>query len=116
MLTFASTARSSFSNWLIILPAELSACAILVNYWIDSTRVNNGVWITIALVVVVVINLFGSRGFGETEFWFSLIKVLTIISLIFIGIAINCGAGPTGKYLGVSLVFLALFPPCAPVF
>ncbi|KAL7416520.1 amino acid permease [Mrakia frigida] len=80
-------------NWLIILPAELSACAVLVNYWIDS--INNGVWITIALVVVIGINLCGARGYGEAEFFFSMIKVLTITVLIFVGIAINCGAGPS---------------------
>ncbi|KAL7413819.1 amino acid permease [Mrakia frigida] len=79
-------------NWLIILPAELSACAVLVNYWI--TSVNNGVWITIALIVVIAINLCGARGYGEAEFFFSMIKVLTIVTLIFLGIAINCGAGP----------------------
>jgi len=47
---------------------ELSAVAVLVNYW-DVAHISNAVWITIALVVVVVvINLFGSRNYGEAEF------------------------------------------------
>jgi amino acid permease len=35
-------------NWTIVLPAELSAAALLINFWI--TRVNNAVWITIFLL------------------------------------------------------------------
>ena len=84
-------------NWLIILPVELAAVAILVGYW--TTAINNAVWISIAMVVVVIINLFGSRGYGEAEFWFASIKVLTIIGLIFVGIIINVGYGD-GGYLG----------------
>jgi amino acid transporter len=84
-------------NWLIILPVELAAVAILVGYW--TTSINNAVWISIAMVVVIIINLFGSRGYGEAEFWFASIKVLTIIGLIFVGIIINAGYGDQG-YLG----------------
>ena len=42
-----------------VLPAELSASAILVNYWTKS--VNNAVWITIFLVIVALINMGGGR-------------------------------------------------------
>jgi amino acid permease len=44
---------------------ELSAVAVLVNYW-NVAHISNAVWITIALVVVI--NLFGSRNYGEAEF------------------------------------------------
>ena len=37
-----------------ILPAELSAAAVLINYW--NKTVNNAAWITMCLVVVVAIN------------------------------------------------------------
>ena len=53
-------------NWTIILPAELSAAAVLINFWNKS--VNNAAWITICLVVVVIINLFGAGAYGECEF------------------------------------------------
>nr|XP_019044417.1 hypothetical protein I302_07701 [Kwoniella bestiolae CBS 10118]OCF23347.1 hypothetical protein I302_07701 [Kwoniella bestiolae CBS 10118] len=79
---------------------RLSAVAVLVNYWLEPSRVNNAVWITIGYVVVVLLNLTTSGVYGETEFIFSSIKVLTIIGLIILGIAIDCGAGPTGHYLG----------------
>lgn len=49
-------------NWVIILPAELSAAAILINYWNDT--INNAVWISICMVVVISINMFGARAYG----------------------------------------------------
>lgn len=66
----------------IVLPAELSAAAVLINYWILPSRVNNAAWISICIVVVVVINSFGARAYGECEFWFASIKVITITGLI----------------------------------
>lgn len=79
-------------NWVIVLPAELSAAAVLINYWNDT--INNAAWITICLVIVVAINSMGARAYGEAEFWFASIKVLTIIGLIILGVIIAAGGGP----------------------
>ena len=46
-------------NWTIILPAELSASAVLVNYWNRNINLNSA-WIIIFLCVVVVINFLGA--------------------------------------------------------
>ncbi|KAH9025057.1 amino acid permease [Lactarius hengduanensis] len=46
-------------NWTIVLPAELSAAAILVDFWDKDTNLNS-VWITICLIVVVAINFMGA--------------------------------------------------------
>ncbi|WVQ80549.1 hypothetical protein IAT38_002654 [Cryptococcus sp. DSM 104549] len=85
-------------NWTIILPAELSAAAVLINLWNDT--INNALWISICLIVVVVINLFGAGVYGECEFWFASIKVLTIVGLIILGIIITAGGGPDHKSIG----------------
>lgn len=85
-------------NWTIILPAELSAAAVLINYW--TTAVNNGVWISVCLVVVVAINFLGTGAYGEAEFWFASIKVLTIVGLIILGVIISAGGGPQGDPIG----------------
>jgi len=45
-------------SWTVSLPAELSAAAVLVNYWNKS--INNALWITICLIVVVAINFLGA--------------------------------------------------------
>ncbi|KAI0075661.1 amino acid permease [Panus rudis PR-1116 ss-1] len=85
-------------NWTIILPAELSAAAVLVNYW--NTSVNNAVWISIFLVVVVAINLLGAGAYGEAEFVFASIKVVTIIGLLILGLVLDLGGGPNHDRIG----------------
>ncbi|EIW64731.1 amino acid permease [Trametes versicolor FP-101664 SS1] len=85
-------------NWTIILPAELSAAAVLINFWNQS--VNNAVWITICLVVVITINMFGAGVYGECEFIFASIKVITITGLIILGIVLDLGGGPNHDRLG----------------
>ncbi|KAJ3870099.1 amino acid permease/ SLC12A domain-containing protein [Lentinula novae-zelandiae] len=86
-------------NWTIILPAELSAAAVLINYWNQDTQLNYA-WITICLLVVVAINLCGAGVYGEAEFIFASIKVLTITGLIILGIVIDLGGGPNHDRLG----------------
>lgn len=85
-------------NWTIILPAELSAAAVLINFW--NKDINNSAWIIICLVVVVAINFMGAGAYGEAEFIFASIKVLTIVGLIILGIVIDLGGGPDHDRLG----------------
>ncbi|KAF8313222.1 amino acid permease [Clavulina sp. PMI_390] len=88
-------------NWVIAIPAELSAAAVIINYWISESRVNNAVWITICIIVVIGINAMGARAYGEAEFWFASIKVLTIIGLIILGILLDLGVGPSHDRIGL---------------
>ncbi|CAA7266616.1 unnamed protein product [Cyclocybe aegerita] len=85
-------------NWTIILPAELSAAAVLIGYWDQDT--NPAVWITVCLVVVVFINMLGAGAYGEAEFIFASIKVITIVGLIILGIVLDLGGGPNKDRLG----------------
>ncbi|KAF8337995.1 amino acid permease [Cantharellus anzutake] len=86
-------------NWVIVLPAELSAAAVLVNYW-EKHKVNDAAWITICLVVVIIINLLGAGAYGEAEFVFASIKVITITGLIILGIILDLGGGPNHDRIG----------------
>lgn len=57
-------------------------------------------WITICLIVVVAINVLGAGAYGEAEFIFASIKVLTIVGLIILGIIISAGGGPDHQSIG----------------
>ncbi|SPO31633.1 probable general amino acid permease [Ustilago trichophora] len=81
-------------NWVIVLPAELSAAAVLMSYWSD---LNPAIWISVFLVIVVAINLLGTRAYGEAEFWFASIKIITIVGLIILSICIDLGVGKQGR-------------------
>ncbi|EMD35788.1 hypothetical protein CERSUDRAFT_96012 [Gelatoporia subvermispora B] len=85
-------------NWTFGMPGELSAAAVLINFWNNS--VNDAVWITICAVVVITINMFGAGVYGECEFIFASIKVITITALIILGIILDLGGGPNHDRLG----------------
>ncbi|KAI5784970.1 amino acid permease/ SLC12A domain-containing protein [Pyronema domesticum] len=87
-------------QWLIVLPLEIVAAAITVNYWDDKQTISPAVWVTIFWVLIVSINLFGVKGYGEAEFIFSLVKVIAVIGFIILGIILNVGGGPQGGYIG----------------
>ena len=57
----------------------------------------------ITLVVLYGMNMIAVKLFGELEFWFALIKVVTIIALIVIGLVIILfGVSPLGPTAGFS--------------
>ncbi|CAF4008936.1 unnamed protein product [Rotaria sp. Silwood1] len=85
-------------NWLIALPIELTSAGLIINYWTKS--VNIAVWITILLVALIIINLFGVRGYGDIEFFISIIKVIAVIGFIILGIVLVFGGGPNHEYIG----------------
>ncbi|KAF5641186.1 proline-specific permease (proline transport) [Fusarium tjaetaba] len=76
----------------ILIPYEFVASTLLINYW--GTAVNGAVWITIIYVIIVIVNLFPVRVFGECEFWSAGMKVLLILGLIFLSIVLFFGGGP----------------------
>lgn len=87
-------------SWGITFPVELSASAIIIQYWDTNLSINPSVWISILLVLVIGVNVLGVRYYGEIEFWFCLIKVVAIIALIIIALIIDLGGGPRGDRIG----------------
>lgn len=80
-------------QWLVMLPFELIAAGTTISFWTDNMDhpINNGVWITIFLVIIVAVNIFGVRGYGEVEFILGVLKVAAVIGFIIMGVVINCG-------------------------
>ena len=63
-------------QWLVVLPLEIVAASITLNYW--GSTVNNSAWVSIFLTLIICINLFGVRGYGEAEFIFAIVKVIAV--------------------------------------
>ncbi|KAI1505064.1 amino-acid permease inda1 [Biscogniauxia marginata] len=78
--------------YMILVAAEFTAGAIILQYWTHAVPV--AVWITIQLLVVLFLNIIAVSFFGEAEFWFASIKLITIIGLIILGICLFFGGGP----------------------
>jgi amino acid transporter len=90
----ALTLISYWFKYIIVTPNQLTAAALVIQYWVDRDTVNPGVFIAIFFVVIVVINYFGIRFFGELEFWLSSFKVITIIGIILFSLVLALGGGP----------------------
>lgn len=91
-------------QWLVVFPLELVAASITISYWSydgsPAATVNPNAWVSIFYVLIIAINLFGAKGYGEAEFVFSFIKVVAVIGFIILGIVLVCGGGPKGGFIG----------------
>lgn len=69
--------------WIMVAMADVIAVGVYVQYWYDIPQ-----WIPaiICLIILLGFNLLTVKLFGELEFWFALIKVVTILVLIAIGV------------------------------
>ncbi|KAI1504166.1 dicarboxylic amino acid permease [Biscogniauxia marginata] len=82
---------SYWIKYIILSPNQLTAAALVISFWVPRERVNPGVWITIFLILIVAINYFGVRFFGEFEFWLSSFKVVVIVGIILLTLIIAAG-------------------------
>ncbi|KAL1587299.1 hypothetical protein WHR41_04411 [Cladosporium halotolerans] len=82
-------------QWAIVLPLELVVAGLTVQWWEGASGVHLAVWITIFMVVIILISVFGVLGYAEEEFWVSLLKLTTIIVFLFMGVIFVCGGGPS---------------------
>lgn len=80
------TGWSYWFMWVVTAMAELTAIGKYVRYWLP--QIPQWVPPLVALVVLYGSNLLAVRVFGELEFWFALIKVLTIVVLILAGLGV----------------------------
>nr|WP_071461105.1 amino acid permease [Bacillus mediterraneensis] len=76
-------------SWAVTLALEISAGAILMKYWLpDSPSI---LWSALFLGIIFGLNFLSVKQYGEAEYWFSLIKVITIIAFIIIGLLMIFG-------------------------
>ncbi|KAH7268818.1 amino acid permease/ SLC12A domain-containing protein [Fusarium solani] len=84
----------------ITLCAELSAASIVIAYWHGADEINVAVWISILLILVIGLNIFMVSIYGEAEFIFASIKVLTIVGLLIMTFIVMLGGNPQHRRLG----------------
>lgn len=82
----------------ILIGAEVTAAAMLIQYWTDAVPV--AAWITILLAVIIILNFLPVKFYGETEYCLVLIKVIVLIILIITGLVIMLGGAPNHDRLG----------------
>lgn len=84
-------------SWAITYALELTASGLIIQYW--APNLNVGIFVGVFWAVITALNFLPVSFYGEVEFYFASIKVLTVIGFIIFGICIDAGAGQHG-YLG----------------
>ncbi|WML49937.1 alanine permease AlaP [Neobacillus sp. PS3-34] len=86
--------------WVVTCMAEITAVGIYMEYWIPG--VPRWIWALAALIIMTTVNFMAVKAYGELEFWFALIKIVTIVLMIIVGIGmIAFGIGNGGIATGI---------------
>nr|WP_183653479.1 amino acid permease [Brucella daejeonensis] len=103
-------------NWAMTSVADVTAVALYMNFfkhyvpWLQG--VDQWVFALTALFIVLSMNLMSVKVFGEMEFWFSLVKVLSLLIFLALGIYFVVSGTPIdGHVPGFGLVHESGFFP-----
>ncbi|KER02025.1 amino acid permease [Photorhabdus temperata] len=88
---------SGWNYWMmftLVGMAELTAVGMYIHYWWPD--IPTWVSATVFFVLINTVNLINVRSYGETEFWFAIIKVTAIICMIVFGsyLLVSGNGGP----------------------
>ena len=70
-------------NWVVTVGSEFTASGILMQRWFPHSSV--WMWSAIFAALLFAANAFSVKLFAETEFWFSSVKIVTILLFIILG-------------------------------
>lgn len=96
-----ATGWTYWAMWVTTVMAEVTAIGIYLRFWFDWMPQ----WLPalVALVLMTLANLAIVRVYGELEFWFALLKIITILGLIVIGVLVLItGIGSLGETASIS--------------
>ncbi|UNI18441.1 hypothetical protein JDV02_004709 [Purpureocillium takamizusanense] len=80
------------------VPIEVTACAVVVDYWHND--IPKVALITLFFFTMVLVNCLPVRIYGEAEFFFGAIKLTTIVGLIVLMFVLTVGGGPSHETIG----------------
>ncbi|KAJ7072560.1 amino acid permease-domain-containing protein [Mycena amicta] len=90
----------SWNYWFndaVSVASDLTAAQLVLQFWTP-----NHTWVIslVFWVFLVGVNSFHVRSYGELEYWLSLLKVVTIVVFIILGIVVNLGGNREHHYIG----------------
>lgn len=86
-------------NWAITLAVDVSTTAIVMNFWLPN--VPGWIFSLGFLGLIFLINIISVKSFGETEYWLSMIKVVTVLVFLAVGILTIVGILGNGSVGGL---------------
>lgn len=91
--------------WVTVGMSEVTAIGIYMNYWFPTLPQ----WLPalVGVAIIAMANLVSVKYYGEFEFWFALIKVVTIVVMLVVGLAIIfLGIGNAGQPVGIANLYI----------
>jgi lysine-specific permease len=76
-------------NWAITIAVEISAGALVMKFWFPHS--STFLWSALFLIIMFGLNYLSVKAYGESEYWFSMIKVVTIIIFLIVGLLLILG-------------------------
>lgn len=71
-------------NCAITVAVEIATVGVVMKFWLPS--VPSWIWSAIVFVLILAINLTSVRAYGEWEFWMALVKVITVVAFLAVGV------------------------------
>lgn len=79
-------------TWTVALGSSFTAAGFCMQYWFPQVPIWQ--WCLLFCIIIFGLNIISTRFFAEGEFWFSIIKVITIVIFIVLGAAAIFGMLP----------------------
>ena len=86
-------------NWVITVAADISIAALVISYWEPMQFMPHWGWSLLFLALIMGLNMLSVRVYGESEFWFAIIKVITVVVFLAVGVLTIFGI-LGGEYVG----------------
>lgn len=83
-------------TWTIALGSEFTAAGLIMQEWFPHTPV--WIWSAIFIILIFLSNAYSVKVFAESEFWFSAIKVFSIVAFILLGVLAMVGIIPLNGF------------------
>ena len=85
-------------NWAVTIATEMVAGSLVMHFWFPNVK--PVYWSMLFLGIIVLLNIVSARAYGEAEFWFSLVKVVTVIIFLAVGVLTILGIFD-GNFIGL---------------
>lgn len=79
-------------TWAVALGYSFIVAGKSMQYWLP--QIDIWIWCLVFCAIIFLVNVVSTRFFAESEFWFSIIKVIVIVAFILIGLCAMFGVVP----------------------
>jgi len=76
-------------SWTVITAVDLSAAGLIMHTWVP--QISFMAWVALFFSAIFILNLVSVGFYGELEYWFAILKILTILVFILVGILLIIG-------------------------